>query len=266
MSEVTMKDTILILLFAHLLTDFVFQNDKMVQQKNSKVTKEKLAAIYLHSLIFLLTAFVLMYLTADCFTDFMVLGLVLLALSHFAIDLVKANLKDKCSDLMLFIVDQISHIVLIILYVNLFYDSNVFIANLELFLNGLLGNKVVFKFNLYQKIIIIACMLISATSVSNILIRFSLKSIRLKLVANIDSNENEVVKIGRYIGSFERILTILSMMIGEYNILIALYGSKTAIRFAEYKENTDFAQYYILGTLISVLLGVVLGIMAKTIL
>ena len=68
---------------------------------------------------------------------------------------------------------------------------------------------------------------------------------------------------GRYIGALERILTVIAIIAGVYEAVAILFASKTAARFGQIQESQEFRDYYILGTLISVLFGILGGIFAR---
>ncbi len=65
-------------------------------------------------------------------------------------------------------------------------------------------------------------------------------------------------RMGLFIGWAERVLTLALVMAGAYTGLGVLAAVKTAARFPEFKSRA-FAEYYILGTLLSLLCGIVLS-------
>jgi|GEM_PF-4023402 len=114
---------------------------------------------------------------------------------------------------------------------------------------------------LFQKVLLILCVLIVITSFANIFIRMALFSIKTKFI-----QDTELVKIGRYIGIVERLLTVIGVIAGAYEALAALYASKTAIRFGQAREDPQFGEYYLLGTSLSALFGITAGMLLKWVL
>jgi hypothetical protein len=76
------------------------------------------------------------------------------------------------------------------------------------------------------------------------------------------TNEKEL-KVGRYIGTVERILTVIAIIAGAYEAIAALYASKTAIRFGQTQNDSRFGEYFMLGTSISALFGILAGVLMK---
>lgn len=64
---------------------------------------------------------------------------------------------------------------------------------------------------------------------------------------------------GATIGILERILTLTLVLLGQYTALILVLTAKSIARFEELK-NRKFAEYYLIGTLSSVLFAMLIGI------
>lgn len=64
---------------------------------------------------------------------------------------------------------------------------------------------------------------------------------------------------GRIIGNFERFLMIVMVVSGSYEGLGLLVAAKGLIRAREF-EDRDFAEYFIVGSLASVTVALVLGL------
>lgn len=282
-----MLDFFLILLVSHLLTDFVFQTETLVSRKHSNCKKEKQNAFLTHSGTFFIISLVLLLVIEGIrFLAWSTLGIIfLLALSHYGLDLSKVKIqtaKQKpiaafCEDLndtnlggnfipkhpvWLFLTDQIAHIVLIILVTQIVFQTvepwnRIFPIGI-FFDNDLLSLPAL---TIKQKSLLILCVLIMITSFANTFIKISLSSIKLQIM----SNEKEL-KIGRYIGTIERILTVAAIIAGAYEAIAALYASKTAIRFGQTQNDPRFGEYFMLGTSISALFGIVAGVFLKMLL
>lgn len=67
---------------------------------------------------------------------------------------------------------------------------------------------------------------------------------------------------GSTIGYLERLLTLTFVLLGQYEALALILAAKSIARFQELKER-KFAEYYLIGTLSSVLFAVLVGIFAS---
>lgn len=155
----------------------------------------------------------------------------------------------------LFVGDQVLHLIGIFIAAHALYsfDFSHYVSYYHQFSSGTV--TISQSLTLMKKVLLVLIYLCLATSVSNIVVKTFLVGLRKDLGMNI--------KTGRYIGGVERILTISIILVGAWPALTVLYGSKTAIRFDQAKENPDFAEYYILGTTLSALLAVIIAIAAK---
>lgn len=64
---------------------------------------------------------------------------------------------------------------------------------------------------------------------------------------------------GAIIGILERIFTLTLVLIGQYTALGLIFTAKSVARFEELK-NRKFAEYYLIGTLSSILFAMLIGI------
>ena len=257
---------LIILLFSHLCTDFFLQNDWLVKKKkNYHDPKQRHLALLGHSLIFLIPALPLSWLLVNEFSRFYAIGLVIITITHYCIDLLKTNLEKRITSktwaYYFFMLDQILHILIILSFLAVFYTQG--LGKFPLILADLFNKKGIDSyFSPLQKSGIILCALILLTSFTNIFIRIALGSIK-PLRQTIESSN---IKVGRYIGGIERILTVLAVIAGEYQALVALYGAKAAMRFGAAQSNEQFAEYFILGTSASALIAIVVGLSLRSVL
>jgi len=257
---------LIILLFSHLCTDFFLQNDWLVKKKHDHKPKQRHLALLAHSLVFLILALPLSWLLVNEFSRFYAIGLVIITITHYGIDLLKTNLekriRSKTWAYYFFMLDQILHLLIILSFLAVFYTHG--LAKIPLVLADLFNKKGIDSyFSPLQKSGIILCALILLTSFTNIFIRIALVSIKPALQ---QATEGSNKKVGRYIGGVERILTVLAIIAGEYQALVALYGAKAAMRFGQAQKNEEFAEYFLLGTSTSALIAIVVGLSLKSVL
>lgn len=66
----------------------------------------------------------------------------------------------------------------------------------------------------------------------------------------------DIAQAGVYIGLLERFLTLVFLLGGQYSAVGFIFAAKSIARYREL-ENRDFAEYYLVGTLLSLSLAVV---------
>lgn len=257
---------LIILLFSHLCTDFLLQNDWLVEMKHNQDPKRRQQALLGHSLVFLVLALPLSWLLVNGFSIFYAMGLVIITITHYGIDLLKTHLEIRNPSNTLayyyFVLDQILHLLIILSFLAVFYTPA--LGNIPLILVDLFSKTGIDSyFTSLQKFGIILCALIILTSFTNIFIRIALVSIKPSLQQTTGGSNK---KVGRYIGGIERLLTVLAVIAGQYETLVALYGAKAAMRFGAAQSNEEFAEYFLLGTSASALIAIVVGLALRSIL
>ncbi len=63
----------------------------------------------------------------------------------------------------------------------------------------------------------------------------------------------EVKKTGKLIGNLERLLVLIFLINNQYTAVGLIFTAKTIIRFDEFNQNRAFTEYYMLGTLFSMI-------------
>ena len=75
--------------------------------------------------------------------------------------------------------------------------------------------------------------------------------------------ENSGIKgAGTLIGVFERILVFTFVLTNQYAAISIIFAAKSIARFSEL-NNRDFAEYYLLGTFLSITVALMVGIVFK---
>ena len=67
---------------------------------------------------------------------------------------------------------------------------------------------------------------------------------------------------GATIGVIERILVLTLVLMDQYAAIAVIFTAKSISRFEELK-NREFAEYYLIGTLSSILISILVGIFIK---
>lgn len=218
-------------LIGHLLSDYFFQSDKNAKEKNENGFKSTF--ILKHALITFLCSWILSF---DINFVFCSLGI---TITHYLIDGLKNTLNiSKYS----FFIDQILHIMFIILFVFLF--EKYFI------------NHKIIDINIEIKWVFIIFSYLLCLKPANIMIKEIMKISNIKLPTN---NNTELENAGKLIGSLERILVLTLVLLNQFEAIGFLIAAKSILR---YKENdTTKTEYVLIGTMASFAIAIVLGIM-----
>lgn len=240
-----MNETLLIalqLLLAHVLTDFVLQPAKAIQQKREH--KAKAPFLYLHAF----SAGFFTYLFLQQWGSFLVP--VLIMVTHFGIDLWKLNQKED--NLKLFLLDQFFHIIVLLLA--WLYLTNNFEAVVPFF-ESLLDSQ--------NTLILILGYLI-------VIFPFGFIIGKATKHWQVEIEEEERVKsldkAGRYIGIFERILVLTFVLANNIAAIGFLIAAKSILRFSDKSQSGGRKQteYVLIGTLMSFALTIIMGFLMNT--
>ena len=89
---------------------------------------------------------------------------------------------------------------------------------------------------------------------ANIVIQNLLKKYKVK-EDQVDKENDK--NAGRFIGTVERIIMLIFLSINQYSAIGLVLTAKSIARYDKISKDKDFAEYYLLGTLISTVLAIV---------
>lgn len=212
------------LLLAHLLGDFLLQPNSWVLDKENK--KHKSIYLYIHTLLHGILAWILV---GEINFGWFALAL---ALAHGFIDFLKLQFQKKKTKRNWFIIDQILHLIsiliLVSLYQNLIIDFTIFDNQFWILITGIL-------FLTKPTSIIIKNIISIWTPESN------------------NKNDNSLENAGNYIGILERLFVFSFIITGHFEAIGFLLAAKSIFRFGDLKEAKDrkLTEYVLIGTLLS---------------
>lgn len=223
------------LLIAHVLGDFVFQPSSWVEGKRKNTYKSKY--LYFHGLIHLFALVVLLGFDWSYW-----LSILILVGSHLLIDLIKINLDKRLNERLLFVLDQILHLLVIIgvVYINEPFEISLrWINSPEILLS------------------ILAILFI--TFVSSIL----MKIIMSKWVMKEDKTSDSLKNAGQYIGVLERLFIFIFIILDQWSAIGLLITAKSVFRFSDLSRAKDrkLTEYILIGTLMSFGLAIITGLL-----
>ncbi|MEP1486892.1 MAG: DUF3307 domain-containing protein [Algibacter sp.] len=222
------------LILAHFIGDFLLQPQKWVLHKETHKHKSKY--LYWHILVHFLALIILLQFNTDYW-----LGLLIITISHYIIDVIKLHLKTKVNSRILFGLDQLAHLIIIALVVNI-YESHP--IDINLFFN--------------PKFLLLITGVIGVTKVSSII----MKTIISRWYLKEDNNEESLENAGAYIGMLERLFVFAFIITEHWQGIGFLIAAKSVFRFGDLSKAKDrkLTEYILIGTLLSFGLAILFGI------
>ena len=221
------------LVLAHIIGDFYLQTDKYCQQKESKQFKSWF--LYVHAIIIGLLSWMIV---PSC--DFGLWAL-LVAVSHFVIDAFKIH---SPKSLWSFIIDQLLHLGTLVTISAMYRTTK----ELPLQMIDCSGS-------FSTPLLILAILL--CTKPANILIKLILE----KYQVGESESCNNIKNAGALIGNLERILTIIFVLLGQFEAIGFIVAAKSILRFKD--TDTAKTEYVLAGTFLSFGIAILCGLMAK---
>ncbi len=235
-------------LIIHIIGDYYLQNDKTAEEKNRKVSK-----LLIHGLIYLIVSLICIL---PIWSDMMLFYTLFFAGMHLMIDILKyviyitidnkkfdkigLYLNKQVENGSIYVIDQLLHIV------------SIYLITFHLF-------KINDPIN-------ISTMIQITTITSNQSLRFILTILLIlkpvnitfrKLFSNIkpDDDEDDIDdrKMGKLIGNLERLLVIVLLLLNQFTAIGLVFTAKSISRYNKIATDRKFAEYYLLGTLFSML-------------
>jgi hypothetical protein len=97
---------------------------------------------------------------------------------------------------------------------------------------------------------------------ANIILRYILKLVGLKSLGKTEEIDQEEYNTGRVIGILERIFVFLFVLMNQYAAIGFILAAKGVTRFKDFESRT-FAEYVLIGTLLSALLAMAIAFLVK---
>ena len=219
-------------LLAHLVSDFYLQTEKSCKSKADNAFKSR--HLYIHALITFACAWLFSLSVGFWWAA------LLIAVLHLIID----GLKSVCKNLKgAFFIDQLLHLAVIVAVVALFNKG---VISLPIWLpeTKVLLWIVAFSFCLRP---------------ANFIIQNIFKEAKISIPDS--GKEQSLPNAGRVIGNVERMLTLVFVMLGQYEAIGFLLAAKSLLRFRE--TDTVKSEYVLVGTLLSFGIAILMGVAVK---
>lgn len=239
------------LFVAHLCGDFFLQSKGFCEKKRNENYRGW--RVYVHSLVIGLLSWAVVW---DARAWWLAL---LIGCSHLIVDVAKCAVekmmigKGKQRFLLVpFCIDQLVHFVFIVIIASLWMRFNSWAE-----FSWVMGNA---------KWLALAVALLSASKPANILVNLILRICKVTdSVEDVSDGEHGNFHSGALIGTLERALTIVFVVLGQYEAIGFLLAAKSILRFSETSKGGEKSEYVLTGTLLSLTIAVGLGLMISKI-
>lgn len=242
---------ILSIYLAHLLTDYIFQSHNLVAQKRNRT----ISAYAIHGIVH--------YLSAIALTGFLIRGSILslrthlvilgLTLLHLLIDFAKMELASRhhvFDGPAAYVSDQLLHLVTVF-FAAWLLSPGVLFADM--------AQWIAYGRNLPNKFLAIPVIYIAIMFGGGYLIRFMTRSLAEGVKSHSPEKASEQLQnAGLYIGWLERFLVVTFLLLHSPAAVGLILTAKSIARYPEFKSE-PFAEYFLIGTLLSIALALVAG-------
>ena len=221
-------------LLAHLVSDFYLQTETSCKNKADNAFKSR--HLYYHALI-----------TFACAWLFSLsLGYWWAALMISVLHLVIDGLKSVCKNVKgAFFFDQLLHLAVIVAAVVTF--NNIGEISFPTWLPE-------------TKVLLWIVAFVFCLRPANFFIQNIFKEAKISVPTNGDENQS-LPNAGHVIGNVERMLTLVFVMLGQYEAIGFLLAAKSLLRFRE--TDTVKSEYVLVGTLLSFGMAILIGVAVK---
>ncbi|TVZ51791.1 DUF3307 domain-containing protein [Dokdonia sp. Hel_I_53] len=222
------------LLLAHCIGDFVLQPEKWVKNKRKKTYKSPF--LYAHIAVHTLALLVIFQFDISYWPLYL-----FISTTHYLIDLAKLSLYSKKKDRLLFILDQVAHLIMIWI-VLVYYRSVSF------------DMSIVYRNDVLLFILAIVCL----TSVSGVIMKILMS--RWSLEEN--DLKHSLSQAGLYIGILERLFVFGFIVLNQWEAIGLLITAKSVFRFGDLSKAKDrkLTEYVLIGTMLSFGSAIIIGL------
>lgn len=248
------KEYFILLLLAHIIGDFYFQSEKMAKKKE---------CILLHSILYwgaFLGVSILVF-SKELFVSGMVLSVIHMVIEFIELKIIKHKQKKKEISSIekrdLYVLEQLIHISCVLVVSCYLTYENYQITTYYIF-------KVFFDIVQISKINMLywITILLAIHKPANLTISHLISAYKPKKNMNeLDFTEDYMA--GRFIGTLERIVILIFIVIGQYSAIGLVLTAKSIARYDEIAKNKITAEYYLLGTLLSTVFVIILSFLNK---
>ena len=252
------KEYFILLLLAHIIGEFYFQSEKISKKKEMKIEW-----ILLHSILYwgaFLGVSILVF-SKELFVSGMALSVIHMVIEFIKFEIIKHKQKKKGISSIekrdLYVLEQLIYILCVLVVSCYLTYENYQITTYYIF-------KVFFDIVQISKINMLywITILLAIHKPANLTISHLISAYKPKRNINeLDFTEDYMA--GRFIGTLERIVILIFIVIGQYSAIGLVLTAKSIARYDEIAKNKITAEYYLLGTLLSTVFVIILSFLNK---
>ena len=229
-------------LLVHILCDFYLQPSRWVEAKKTQTYRSP--ELYFHSVLHGVALFVPALLLGMDWRSAACL-VVIVAVSHFAIDLWKASAA-KGDTFSYFVIDQALHVSVLAMIAFHMTDN--------LTLDGVLEHEA------FSEALIVLFGYLLILKPTSLVIGCVLRKYPIS-APDKESGVNGLVSGGELIGYLERVLILTFTLVGSYSAVGFVLAAKSIFRFGELNQShsRSMTEYVLIGSLLSVVITTSIG-------
>ena len=242
---------LVLLVVAHVVGDFLLQDERMAEAK-----KRRWSVLLLHGLLVLMAHAALL---APFLNPGLAAGLVALAVVHVALDAARGRVPEpRGASLAAFFADQVLHIVAAFALWRVLVSTEA-LGGVRWFVGGDWVEG-------YARWSAVAAAYVFNTAGGTRIVRGVLERFPKAVPSGADEAGGEYA-MGRVIGCLERYIALTLVLFGQWAALGFILVAKSIARFPEFRKRSDkdFAEYYLIGTLTSILVAMLSGAVLRRI-
>jgi len=245
--------TLVFLLLGHCAGDFILQSARMA---NAKTTDQKVllkhCLLYGGALLLSMIWFGTLRQLLLCFS--------LVFLTHILIDFGRIHFEKRVSEKQvfgLFLLDQVLHILILFIVANILTGWNQLGNWLDTTVSEKIQDADIFVLSLVLLAYVI-CLSPAAVFVKKVLMRLRYQTEDMPM-------EEEKAKdyiSGYVIGMLERVCILTLTLLGQYTAISFVIAAKSLARIKQL-EDKEFAEKYLVGTLLSLIIALLVGVLVN---
>lgn len=233
-------------LILHILGDFYFQSNALSEKKQNEYKY-----VAFHGFIYLMSslACVILYWSVP-----LMITVIVLAVSHFIIDSAKfIYINKKGHNTRIYILDQLIHIIIVAVAASFLGGTGFELKPIQP-----LGDLLSVIVKDPDMLIIWGSALLMSIKPANVTIKQLIIKFKPAKKQRQEHSADNFIKAGEFIGALERIIILLFLSVNQYTTIGFVLTAKSIARYNKISTSKKFAEYYLLGTLLSALFAIVI--------
>ena len=240
---------LIILLICHMIADFFLQSSNMAERK---ITSIKILLLHCATYTLIFTIANLVFFKVK----FAILTTLIISILHFIIDFIRIKIDNTFSNdkirFFVFVIDQLLHLTVIF--------TTYYLLNLATKTNSIY--KMLEKNTDFTRILAYALLFVFLLDPVAVFIKKLFAAMFQKNQNSTDCQETAINNAGSIIGRLERTIIAILLLCNQFGVIGLVLTAKSIARYKQL-ENQNFAEKYLVGTLISLLISLISTILIK---